>query len=107
MTADPPVALLALLARVDLATRALLPGTQDAVFAMVVEAWYANTGLNRDGGHDYLSTSCLHAGMVSDPDEAAQLHGLCGKAQHDRNEGGEPRCKTCPAPCRCQCHREV
>lgn len=68
--------------------------------AAAILGWLAHTYLERFRlvlavtGHWYFSTACLHS-----------QHGQCGKLQHDRGEPRHPRCKYCPAPCRCTCHQ--
>lgn len=45
--------------------------------------------------HDYLSTACLHG-----------RHDHCaGPLALDGSAKAPARCKWCPAPCGCRCHR--
>lgn len=58
----------------------------------------ADAGLQTEArGHVYLSTACLHG-----------EHDYC--KSREREDGGTKvpsRCKFCPAPCVCQCHKET
>jgi len=57
--------------------------------------------------HVYLSTSCWHARQTADRDEADRLHAFCQGDQ--RLFGGNKvpaKCKFCPAPCICECHKK-
>lgn len=48
------------------------------------------------GGHDYLSTACLHG-----------KHGYCSQARGIHGNKIPAQCKFCPAPCRCDCHTKA
>jgi hypothetical protein len=57
------------------------------------------------GEHAYLSTACLHAQTVADPDEAKRLHGRCQSMTGTQGEKKPATCKFCDARCVCECHR--
>lgn len=51
--------------------------------------------------HIYLSTGCLH--------DTAEGHEFCRveARRYDGTVKTASRCKFCPAPCACRCHRET
>jgi hypothetical protein len=79
--------------------------------ALIEDAWVAGwdrRGREHEEGHEYLSTSCLHAAIDGKPG----LHDYCG-SKAGMAAGGETwakapaQCKFCDSRCTCACHHQA
>jgi len=53
--------------------------------------------IDANGGHTYWSTHCRHGN-----------HDACSATEFAPGVPRQPaQCKTCAAPCRCECHEEA
>lgn len=60
--------------------------------------------IDSDGIHYYWSTHCRHGNSAPPWDDR---HGACKATQFAPGVARQPsQCKTCGAPCNCDCHKE-
>jgi hypothetical protein len=73
----------------------IAPAELDVVLAAVLAVVYC------PDPHLYLSTGCLH--------DTEEGHAFCRveAKRYDGTTKTASRCKFCPAPCACSCHREA